>query len=598
MTPEDARATAADVEGLPRDELEPCAPYLVSGGRICRRRQTKDGPVIESLCNFVASVTEEVVLDDGAETTRAFLLEGQLDHGPRLPAVRVPAGKFPGMVWVTEGWGLRAVVRAGLSTRDALREAIQTLSPTARLRHIFTHTGWRLVEGQWIYLTATGAIGGPGCEVDLGPELARYQLPMQAENPMAAMQASLRFLRDDIAPTKVMVPLWGAMYRAPTASACPIDVSLWIEGATGSLKSTLAALGLAHFGPFDRLHLPGAWTSTANQLERRAFLLKDVPFIIDDYAPSSPDARELEIKAGRLLRAAGNGAGRGRLRADLTERPAYPPRGIIVVTGEQHPPGQSLLARTIVTELDGDAVNLAALTTAQAAVGLLPHAMAGFVAWLAPQMPTLRQSVTEGFAAIRARAGTGDGHLRVPEAIAHLYLGVDLGLAYAAEIRACSTAEADALRDRAWQVLLEISAAQGALILGEQPSHRFLKVLLTLLVQGKGVLLDRDRGDETRADLLGSQDAESLLLLPEATWHAVARFCRDTGEAFPIREERLRRDLEKEGLSDPDPGRRTANVRIKGRIRRVLRLRRARSEEIVGEAFPLPPVPDVLSPGR
>jgi uncharacterized protein DUF927 len=373
---------------------------------------------------------------------------------------------------------------------------------------------------------------------------------------------------------------------------------VWIEGATGSMKSTLAALALAHFGPFDRLHLPGAWTSTANQLERRAFLLKDVPFVIDDYAPSSLDARELEIKAGRLLRAAGNGAGRGRLRADLTERPAYHPRGIIVVTGEQHPPGQSLLARTIVTELDKGAVNLAALSTAQAAAGQLPHAMAGFVAWLAKQMPTLQQSLAEGFAAIRARAWKGDPHLRVPEAIAHLYLGVDLGLAYATEIHACSTAEAGALRDRAWEALLEIRAAQGALILGEQPSHRFLRVLLTLLVQGKGVLLNRTGGDETRRDLLGWQDDESLLLLPEATWHAVTQFCRDTGDAFPIREERLRHDLEKEGLSDPDPGRRTAAVRIRGRIRRVLRLRRAPCEKIAGEAFPLPPVTDVTGLGR
>jgi hypothetical protein len=596
MNPEQARAAAAAVAELPRDELEPGSPYLVSGGRICRRRQTKDGPVIEPLCNFVASVTEEIVLDDGADTTRAFLLEGQLDAGPHLPAIRVPAARFPGMAWVTENWGLRAVVRAGMATRDALREAIQTLSPTAGARHIFTHTGWRLVGGQWIYLTAAGAIGAPGdamhlgYEVDLGPDLDRYRLPLQVENPVGAMQESLRLLRGDLAPMTVMAPLWGAIYRAPTATACPIDVSLWIEGATGSLKSTLAALALAHFGAFDRVHLPGAWTSTANQLERRAFLLKDVPFIIDDYAPGSPDVRELEIKAARLLRAAGNGAGRGRLRADLTERPAYPPRGIIVVTGEQHPPGQSLLARTLVTELDGSAVNLAAVSQAQAGAARLPHAMAGFVAWLAPQMQTLPRVLGESFAALRARAGAGEGHLRVPEAIAHLYLGLDMGLSYATEIAACSPKEATDLRDQAWTALVALSATQAALILGEQPSHRFLKVLLTLLVQGKGALLDRTLGgDVGRADLLGWQDPESLLLLPEATYHAVARFCRDEGTGFSIREERLRRDLEKEGLLDADPDRRTTTVRIDGRSRRVLRLHRALAEDIAGGAFPLPP---------
>jgi integrase len=38
----------------------------------------------------------------------------------------------------------------------------------------------------------------------------------------------------------VMAPLWAAIYRAPTASALPVDVSLWVEGPTGSLKSWLS----------------------------------------------------------------------------------------------------------------------------------------------------------------------------------------------------------------------------------------------------------------------------------------------------------------------------------------------------------------------
>ena len=92
--------------------------------------------------------------------------------------------------------------------------------------------------------------------------------------------------------------------------------------------------------------MPGAWTSTANQLERRAFILKDTLFVIDNYAPSGLDAREVETKAARLLRAQGNLAGRARLRPDLTERPAFPPRGLILATGEQHPPGQSIVAES------------------------------------------------------------------------------------------------------------------------------------------------------------------------------------------------------------------------------------------------------------
>ena len=173
------------------------------------------------------------------------------------------------------------------------------------------------------------------------------------------------------------------------------------------MKSTLAALFLSHFGDFDRIHLPGAWSSTANQLERRAFLLKDSLFVIDDYAPAALDHRELETKASRLLRSQGNISGRGRLRADLTERPAFPPRGIIISTGEQHPPGQSLLARTLIIEVDRADVNMDTLTQAQEQFAELVHAMAGYIAWLAPQMADMPQLLRETFRGARTKATAG-----------------------------------------------------------------------------------------------------------------------------------------------------------------------------------------------
>lgn len=204
-----------DAEETPTSGL-----YLVEGGRLCRRRQTKDATVIEPLCNFTAHVEEELVVDDGAEPTRVFLLAGRLDSGEALPSARIPASRFAGMAWVAESWGLRAVVRAGQTTRDYLREAIQVLSPSARRRHVFAHTGWRVHDGLNLFLTAGGAVGAPSIEVDLGPELAGYRLPSAAEDPREAMLASLDLLH--LAPRRITIPLWAAMFRAPLAHALPV----------------------------------------------------------------------------------------------------------------------------------------------------------------------------------------------------------------------------------------------------------------------------------------------------------------------------------------------------------------------------------------
>lgn len=531
-------------------------PYRVEGGCIVREKQTQHGVIIEPLSNFTARVTEELILDDGVESTRAFLTDGRLESGEILPVVRIPASRFPTMGWVTENWGLRAVVRAGQTTRDCLREAIQRLSPEAQRRHVFAHTGWREVGGEWVYLTASGAVGRDGFDVDLGSELARYRLPRVVEDRVEAMRRSLRLF--SVAPLHVTAPLWSAVYRAPLASAYPADLSLWIEGQTGSLKSTLAALFLCHFGDFDRTHLPGTWSSTANHLERRAFILKDALFVVDDYAPSGLDIREMETKAARLLRSQGNLAGRGRLRSDLSDRPAFPPRGLILSTGEQHPPGQSLLARTLLVDLEGSDVDLVALTEAQREAAQLPHAMAGYIAWLTPQMPTIPALLRKTFEGARARSIADGEHLRIPEVLAHLWLGLHCGLTCAEEIGACSASEAEDLRGQGWEALLSLGRAQGRLVEEERPTRRFLRVLLTLITQRRVLLLPRDEGGEGFSDgppLIGWQDEEALYLTPEAAVQAVGRFCRDGGEPFPFREERLKRDLAKEGLSECDPGR-------------------------------------------
>lgn len=561
------------------------APYLIDAGRLCVERSTRDGMVTVPLCNFVARIADELTLDDGAETSRAFLLDGTLETGEHLPRVRVPSSRFGGMTWVTESWGLRAVVRAGLSTRDQLREAIQRLSRDAASHRVFTHTGWRSVDGRWIYLHAGGAVGAENVEVDLGSDLTRYRLPGPMDDSSSAMRASLDLLR--VAPLRVTAPLWAATFRAPLASLQPADLSVWLEGQTGSLKSTLAALFLSHCGAFDRTSLPGAWSSTANQLERRAFILKDMLFVVDDYAPSPLDRNEMQAKAARLLRAQGNLAGRGRLNADLTERAGFPPRGLVLSTGEQHPLGHSILARLFLVDVDRVQIAMPLLDQCQKSASLLPFAMAGYISWLSPQIDSLRSTLKESFRGARARAYGSGSHLRIPEALAHLWLGLDCALAYAEEVGACGPNERADIGGSCWEALVESAESQSRAVEDERPSRRFLQILTAILTQRRGQLLPKDvteTGATSEPALLGWQDDTFLYLQPDAAFQAVSRFARDAGEPFPITQSRLRKELEVDHISEPDTGRTTASVWVGGSTRRVLRLRRTAVEKMVGQA--------------
>ncbi len=71
------------IERGPADDdptsLQSSHPYSIADGRICREKNTRDGVITEPLCNFTAIATEEVLFDDGVETTRAFVIGGRLD---------------------------------------------------------------------------------------------------------------------------------------------------------------------------------------------------------------------------------------------------------------------------------------------------------------------------------------------------------------------------------------------------------------------------------------------------------------------------------------------------------------------------------------
>ena len=361
-----------------------------------------------------------------------------------------------------------------------------------------------------------------------------------------------------------------------------------MEGITGSLKSTIAALFLCHWGSFTRTTLPGAWSSTANQLEKRAHVLKDALFVVDDYSPNALDRREMEAKAARLLRSQGNRSGRGRLTSDLVERRAFYPRGLILSTGEQLPPGQSILARAFVVDVNGDDVVLDQLTERQANAGRLAHGFAGYLAWLASQMDGLPATLGEAFETARANSAQEGTHLRHPEALAHLWLGLDCGLNFAQEIGAIDDTEAEDLRARCWEAMIERAAEMGRLVDEERPTKRFAEILATLVVQGRIVLQPREASRPMPRDdhFAGWHDADYVYLLPAATFRSVSQFARESGELFQVGQRKLQRDLVTEGIADHAEGRTTTTVRAAGIPRRMLRLKRVALTSLIGEPFP------------
>ncbi len=576
-------ADAHDVQPSASSEINASSSkghYVVANGSICVTRFDEHGEThFEPLCNFQAKAVEEVIKDDGVEQKRWISLEGSLANGKPLPLALVPMTEFPSMRWIAGSWGWSAVVRAGQSKQDKLREAIQLLSGPISSRQIYVHTGWKCVKDRWIYIHGKGSIGDAQVEVELDRGLEHYGLPNEVSDAAlhGAFERVLKLL--EIAEPSITFPLLAAVHLAPFSSLLHVDFVMWLLGTTGSLKSSLAALFLNFFGDFDRTTLPGNWDSTENALERQCFVLKDSLFVIDEFAPSTSSEadREKERKAQRIVRAVGNQAGRDRMKSDLTARPAFRPRGFVISTGEHLPSGQSLTARLFAVPIDRNRINMGALTAAQENQAALPIYMSAFLQTCTASLPEIVKVMKEKFQSYRVSFEAP--HLRVPEMTAWLQVGFEAALENLA--RHFPESITGPLKGRARVVFEALAVQQAATIQDERPSTRYLNVLWTLLIQDKVNLRCADR----REQCIGWMDSEFLYIRPGAAHNAVAKFCRDENTYFGVKPSSLHKSLHADGyLVRPTEEDRYAGHEVNpmGLRERVLKLRREKVEELTG----------------
>jgi hypothetical protein len=592
--------------------------YHITGGRIVR----DDGAGVVPLATWAGRIVEEIAHDDGAERSVTLAIEGTLQDGTPLPRVEVPADEWAYMRWPVERWGTRAVVLAGASTADHLRCALQLLSIDVTRRTVYCHTGWRKVQDAWVFLHAGGALGAAGPVADvvvsLPEPLSGFLLPAppQGDELALAVRASLRIL--DLGPDPITFPQLAAAYRAVLGGA---DFSLHTIGPTGTFKSEMGALIEQHFGPaMDSRHLPGNWSSTGNSLEGLAFAAKDVVLVVDDFCPtgSAADIQRYHREADRLFRGQGNHAGRLRMRPDTTFRPARPPRGLILSTGEDVPRGQSLRARLFTVEYSPGDIDTAKLTACQqdAAAGKYAAGLAGFIRWLAPQYEAMQGRLRQEQATLRDQIATGGQHARTPGIVADLALGLRYLLNFAEAVGAISADEAAKVWRRGLDALAQGAEAQVAQIQAAEPAGQFLRLLSAALASGRAHVVDADGGRPPEApEAWGWRQEEfaagngpeirwrpqgrsvgwlvdqDLFLEPHAAHAEAQRLAVEMGESVPVGASTVRKRLDEKGfLRSTDPKRQKRPVRktLQGARRDVLHLSAAvlSSPQITGPTGP------------
>jgi len=447
-------------EAKNNDGFEPTLDgrYGVVSGVICSLMGNSPTP----LSNFSAQIERVMRLDDGEEISTEYVISGATATGRRLTTARVPAGEYADLRWLDQHWGVSAVVAAG--QQKHVSTAIKLLSQGAPGEHVYTHTGWREVDGRRVYLHCGGAVGHPtqGAEiqVDLGPELDHYYLPDKPEDPVEAYRASLRFL--DVADRAITLPIWAAMYHAPITEILPPRVVLWSYGPTNTKKSTLLILAMRHYGDFSTEGDTVSWTSTGNAMELLAFKCKDAPMLLDDFAhqPYHYQQKRMQQAAERIIRSTGNETGRMRMAKNTKLRRTYRIRSLILVTGETLPSvAPSAHSRILPLRFNGATVDLARLTAAQAEAGRYSHATTGYLLWLRDHWSELADKLPAMHLDLRAKAGS-ERTARLTDAITRNYIAARVGLNYGLSIGAVSKKKSAAILAEHWENLVRLAESQ------------------------------------------------------------------------------------------------------------------------------------------
>jgi hypothetical protein len=128
------------------------------------------------LTNFGAKIVSDITQDDGIETARAVEIEARLNG--RTYRFCLPAVQFSQMSWPLEHLGAEAALQPGQGTKDRARHAIQLLSGRIRQHRVYTHTGWRQVESQAVYMDRRGGAHTAQVLLVVGP-LAPRPVPLR-----------------------------------------------------------------------------------------------------------------------------------------------------------------------------------------------------------------------------------------------------------------------------------------------------------------------------------------------------------------------------------------------------------------------------------
>lgn len=532
-----------------------------------------------------------VHVDDGEAQENELELVIVLKDGKEV-VTRMPAAKSSEVGEVAAK--IKAVVGPNFTIsangRSHLIPAVEWLTSNKGMEEKveIARTGWLDIDGEMVFVTPGGCVGElpPEYQVALPAGLERYAIRDDGDE---AFRQGLDGLLHGLLTAfdkQITMPLIAYLLLPPMARFIPEGTKfvMHLVGETGSLKTTTSRIGMAMYGDFANKPPMASWRSTINSIEKLGFWLPDVIGMVDDYKPRIVKLWDFVD----LIQRYADGNDRMRMARDTSLRRREAMRWWMLSTGEDMPAGESsALARMISVRFkrrpQGEAYN-ADLGKARRLAEFFPTVMHRWIAWLR------EHGASEGFPAkfllntqkvsdmLQQDAPDTPNINRIADNIAMLWT---CWTAFREFVLESIASELYTELDKFGTVAGAVALTQARHVKEDKVTAVFLNNLRDGLDGGRFKSAARGKPnahEQANSDtFVGWYDSEGFYLL-SASFNAVSKWMRETGQQLGFTQRELYKMLDEEGLLATKSAQTTVAMRMGATaamsgIKRVLHLK-------------------------
>jgi len=561
--------------------------FLIRNNKVCKRADTGS----KVIANFIPVPVKKIFYTNGGDTDIRYRLKAiMIKDGMELEEIEISKEQYTSFKFIIGSeWEQQAFVENNRYIN--VRELAQVISQKSMSKtELYGNTGFERINGNLIYLYHEGSIGvnNENIKAKLTEgNLYRYSFTNKVFDPKEAIRTSYSIL--ELGDKKVTIPLLSYTYIAPLISLLGeenifINFMLIFNGKTGTFKSSTAALSNSHFGNFNRNNFAASLDDSDNNIEKKAYILKDTVLVPDDFNS------KVNIKVvKKLLGAFGDRNGKGRMNSDCSLRTTYYARGGAIMTAEFIPNlGESRLARAIILDFKKGTINQDKLTVLQNNNEKLAYAMKTYILWVIKNEAWIKNTAKQIVNVIKI--DNPNVHKRTVEAINMLYLGFYIVLTFFKSCEVIDEQEVNSLMNEAVEILKELANKQTDEIEESNPINMFYNAIEEMVNTNTIYMLDYKNGQpvkhSSKGQFVGYKDEEYYYFYQDTIYAEVDKYYRRNGNKFPINRASLLKMLDQEGLlHKTDVSRKTVmrTAPDTGEKIRVIAVKIPKREEVVVE---------------